>query len=419
MIYKFSFIFARRYRPASQAIVFSNLKDFLKVIGDFDLFMQCLKPIFSFDASKFPSYYDGWFAGCFSAKMGHWSSLGPMGYYPLNFTDYLTAINPFDPKHYCVDPLCLQCSHISPPPHPKKFVKPLWDMTLELLDKRCVAPTSLPPTGHYFVQPKPNSSKVRAIFNGVYANAIEDFWPKTFSLPNFENVKPWLRTYANIFFHRTDVQNYFWSFILPEPLQNKFIYSVVELSGDIRNFSLLWAPFGWDFIPYIANRTMHSIIDNLSSDLFQQLVFYDDILSLSLSKPICEFNTSQMRAKVESAGFIIHPPGSDKSSLFAPTTTHFVGKLISSGSNPQIANLPTTNDACLFAVIIGTAYKLSIKQLQSITGTLLWGTAHNKLGKPFLYGLHKLCALSNHKRLWIRKYTRLNCIQAYFMSALP
>lgn len=226
-------------------------------------------------------------------------------------------------------------------------------MATELLDKKCIINTDAPATGHYFIQPKPNSTKIRAIFNGVHANYRDEVEPKKFTLPNFESLKPWLRAKIPLFFHRTDVQNYFWSYVLPPELQQQFVFSVRSPLGSVENFALLRAPFGWDFIPFIANETMHKILDSISSDNYVQLIYFDDHLGFSPHKNICENSTKQVRNAIGNNGFLIHPPGSDKSSLMSETATHFVGKNIVSGKNavgkPKLAHFAASQgfkDVC-------------------------------------------------------------------------
>lgn len=405
-MYKLSHQLARRFKPAKQAIIYSNLK-FLLSETNFNSFIQHIKPLFSFDAQKSIPYYENWYPGRVSIDEGNWSNLGPIGNYPIEISVYQNAIS-----HSSAATPVLSRTSPKPPPAPLRFVPALWDMVVELLDKKCISKTNAPATGHYFIQPKPNSTKIRAIFNGIFANSRDGVEPKKFSLPNFESLKPWLRSKIPLFFHRTDVQNYFWSYVLPPELQYQFVFSVIDPSGNTENFALLRAPFGWDFIPYIANETMHKILDPISSNSYSQLIYFDDHLGFSPHKNTCEYKTTHVRSSISDNGFLIHPPGSDKSSLVAETETHFVGKNIVSGKHPAIYNTEATNNSCLFASVVATAFRLSTKQIQSIAGILLWGTAHNRTGKPFMYGLHRIAAREK-SHMFIRKYTRHNCIRAF------
>ena len=49
-------------------------------------------------------------------------------------------------------------------------------------------------------------------------------------------------------------------------------------AGSTANYALLRAPFGWDFIPYIANKTLHALLDKHASNGFGQFIYYDDHL---------------------------------------------------------------------------------------------------------------------------------------------
>lgn len=420
VIYRLSHILARRFKPASQAILYCNLRFLYSELDGLNSFMQLVSPLLNFDAQQLLPYYEGWMPRQLSVEKLQWTPLGPVGRYPISL-DLFSFITDLDrPRHYCSVLGCSSCSALHPPPTARQYVPALWNMTQELLSKDCISfSPDGSPTGHYFIQPKPNSSKLRAIFHGAYANSSFPFLPSKFSLPNFESVKPYLRLLQPVFFHRTDIQNYFWSFVLPKELQSHFVFEVRDPTGVPHCFSLLRSPFGWDYIPSIANHVMHSIIDCHLTDSYKHLIYYDDILGFSLTSDICNSTTNNVRSSIQQSGFVIHPPGSDKSSAIADTSTHFVGKGITSGSNPSIFNLQSTANACLFAAIVGTATKLRIKQVQSITGTLLWGTSHNKLGKPFLYGMHRICAISSSDKLWILKNTRHNCIRTFLAGNQP
>lgn len=418
-MYKLSHTLARKFKPASQAIIYANLKALFHQLGSFDLFMQYTGPLSSFDADKLMPYYEGWLPSRISMKELSWKPLGPIGNYYLNYNLYLNAIDPDKSRHICITDKCNTCKRIKPPRPPCYFVPALWDMCLELLQNDCIVESTATPTGQYFGTPKPNSDKIRAIFNGVYCNQSDPHVPKKFSLPNFESLKPVLRKRTNVFFHHTDVCNFFWSFVLPPELHNKFVFEVLDPSCDIKRFSLNRTPFGWDFIPYIANGVMCDILSAHKHDDYTHFSYYDDHIGFSESQEICNARTADIRDDFTSRGLIIHTPGTKKSSEFASVSMEFVGKAIKSGVHPTIGNTPTTQNACTFAAIVGTAFKCSVRQVQSIIGTLLWGQIHNNLGKPYLYGMHRLAAISHNDHFWILRNTRANCIRALIAGSRP
>ena len=62
-------------------------------------------------------------------------------------------------------------------------------MAMDLCNLNCAFVFNLPSTGHFFIKPKNNSSKLCAIFDGRYANSLYPHPPKHYSLPSFLYVK--------------------------------------------------------------------------------------------------------------------------------------------------------------------------------------------------------------------------------------
>jgi hypothetical protein len=85
---------ARRFKPASQALLYLNLKHFFELLKSFDLFMQLVLVLFQFDAKQLLSYYDGWMPGSLSTDSLQWAPLGPIGSFDLKYPDYLNAVKP-------------------------------------------------------------------------------------------------------------------------------------------------------------------------------------------------------------------------------------------------------------------------------------------------------------------------------------
>src|SRR5271163_3563819 len=153
-------------------------------------------------------------------------------------------------------------------------------MLLDLI-LQAAYPTSLPPTGTIFIKPKHNSVKLCAILNARPANFIQPFLPTKFTLPNISSLKSLLKTKRHLFFHHTDVSNFYWSFILPPSLQQKFIFSIRDPAGVPHSFTLTRPPFGWDFIPAISNSIMQHILTSTSTPHLTNLLYVDDLLSIS------------------------------------------------------------------------------------------------------------------------------------------
>ena len=293
-------------------------------------------------------------------------------------------------------------------------------MAIDLCNTNCASPTHLPPTGSFFIKPKNNSAKLRAIFNGQYVNSLSPFLPKHYSLPNFNSLKSSLHSLSFIFFHRTDISNFYWSFLLPPSHSSSFIFQLLSPSGQLVNFKLLRPPFGWDYIPAISNSIMLSLTTPFHSPTFNSFTYVDDCLSYStLSSTDCHTSTTKLCTAFTNSNLIIHPPGSDKCSLLPETSTHFIGKNISSGPLASISNNSTTLTTTLFYSIIATAMPLSPKQVQCMAGSFQWATLHNFLARPFFYVLHRLALLPSHHHITFSRGTCADLIKVHLLSALP
>eukprot|EP00026_Physarum_polycephalum_P000244 Phypoly_transcript_00244.p2 GENE.Phypoly_transcript_00244~~Phypoly_transcript_00244.p2 ORF type:complete len:542 (-),score=88.90 Phypoly_transcript_00244:156-1781(-) len=372
--------------------------------------MDTTSTLLSFSPTSLSPYFHGFFPPPNPNSL-IWNSLGPIGNYQLSLSDFTSHVDINQPRTKPPPP---------PPSPPTKFIPALWNMALDLVNTNCATITHLPPTGNFFIKPKNNSTKLRAIFNGKFANSLFPFLPTHYSLPNFNSLKQFLRSNQSIFFHRTDIANFYWSFILPPSHSSSFIFSLFSPTGKITNFALTRPPFGWDFIPTISNTIMHTHLDPFNSPTFKSLIYVDDALSFSLvSSSHCHSITNKIRNSLTNSNFVIHPPGSDKTSALPETTTHFIGKNISSGTSPSITNNATTASTTLFYSIVASAMPLSPKQIQCIAGSFQWSTIHNFLAHPFFYTLHCYSLLPTYRRINLSCGTRAALIKAHLLSNLP
>lgn len=171
-----------------------------------------------------------------------WEPLGEIGSHPLPITSFLAAADLTRPTHpYCNHPTTC---HIPRPRPPTSFIPAMWDMYLDLKSHNLVSPSSDAPTGSFFIKPKANSTKLRAIFDGRHANGLFPFQPRHYTLQNFGTLKAHLRSLQPIYFHHTDICNFYWSFKLPHQLQSAFIAQVMDPNKNIITFRLLAPPFG-------------------------------------------------------------------------------------------------------------------------------------------------------------------------------
>jgi hypothetical protein len=76
-------------------------------------------------------------------------------------------------------------------------------MTTNLLEKKCIILTEEDVMEHFFVQSKPNSNKLHAIFNGKPANFSQSFLPTSpFLVPLLSSLSSVL---ANTYFSTTQM----------------------------------------------------------------------------------------------------------------------------------------------------------------------------------------------------------------------
>ncbi len=382
-----------------------SLTSLLTICPSFPTFKSLVLPLLSFSTDDLSPYFQGWLPS--SSTSQHWKPLGEVGSFPIPFSLFLDHVDWTHPK---------TPSHTSPPP-PPHFSPGLWDMAKDLLSLNCITPSTSPANGYFFIKPKRNSDKLRAIFNAIHINASWPWKPTHFSLPNFESVKPALRSHNLLYFHRTDIKNFYWSFLRPPQLQDHFTFSLRSPSNSLHTYTLTRPPFGWDYIPTIANSVITSILPHSSSS--STLTYVDDLLTISLSPTSCHSDACLAWSALTSAGFVLHEPGTDKCSLAPETSTHFVGKSIISGARPSILNTANTTTSALFFAIIGSSLPLSPRAISCISGTLQWASLHNKFARPFFYGLHRYASLPASSRIILNKGTRAAITHAAYLSSLP
>ena len=370
--------------------------------------MQATLFLAKFSTDMLHSYFQRWFHAPVSLKQA--APLGAAGNYMLSHEDIASHTDYTRPK-----------TVVYPPPHvPVVYNALLLGMATDLLHMGYAQVTTAPATGSFFVMAKNNSPKPRFIFNGQYANMAHPFHPTHFSLLSFDDLKLLLRSCKPLYMHRTDIQNFYWLIVLPVELSSSFVATIIGQDLVPFNIALLCAPFGWDFIPTISNTIVHAIIDYLQAPDLHLFNYVDDnLLVSSVSPEHANNNVNLLRSSLKDNKFIIHLPGSPKSSLLPTTQAPFVGKDIISGASPSIHNNNTTNQTTLFYALVVSSMLLSPKHLQSIIGTFQWASVHNNFAKPFLYALHRLAMLPHHRRIRLHKGGRHALINAAVLSALP
>ena len=401
---------ARRFPPSSPSKILSNLLHLLKLFNNLHTLLQLSITLFTFTPQHASPYFHGFFPPPNPNSLS-WQSLGPIGSCHIT-SDIIYAHTDFSRPRASPPP---------PPPRTPKYHYPaLWSMALDLVNQNCAYKTNQPATTTAFIKPKLNSTKLRAILDARPANHNQPYHPTKFKLPNISSLKQLLRTHASVFFHHTDIANFYWSFILPPSHSSKFIFALLSPSGVPQNFCLTRPPFGWDYIPTISHSILSQIIKPQVPPNLTSLLYVDDLLTASLISPShCHNHTSNIRQAITNNNFHIHPPGSKKSSLSPTTSVDFIGKHFTSGAQPSISNLPLTNTTTLFYTLIASTMSLKPKQIQCIAGHLQWACQHNFLSRPFFYSLHRLSLLPPHRTINLHKGTCHSLNTAFFLSSLP
>jgi hypothetical protein len=108
-------------------------------------------------------------------------------------------------------------------------------------------------------------------------------------------------THTPIFFHRTDIKNFYWSFILPTSHSSLFVFKVLSPSLVPIRLALTHPPFRWELIPTIANSVIHSIVPHYERAV--NLIYVDDMLTIATVKEDCHQTVCAARNALSGAGF--------------------------------------------------------------------------------------------------------------------
>ncbi len=365
-------LLCQKFLSASPPFLASNIKFLLSEL-DLPQVSRMLSPLLSLSA-------DFGSSSIFSSVPFHqntpvtaWRDIGRIGSVPILQTDFeeVTDTSRRRPDHASVCPFepCV-CSPYPHPefsnPSPQSTTPTLMNMMAELHSKDCLNESTHPPTRCIFFKTKP-FGKVQPIIDLTSLNRTQPFLPRHFKMPSFRSLQSLLLQKLDILLSLTDIENFYWSFRLPDsPLRSTFTFFVGP-----RNFTLSRPPFGWDFIPYISSKVLARTLSDFDGSFFAYL---DDILSWQ--------DTDAIRDALVKAGFFLSPT---KCTPTPSASVTWLSKSISTGPNPSIPNGPDLSSRSLLLALVGSACRLSGRRLHSILGSLVWATSHTALALPSLY----------------------------------
>jgi len=335
------------------------------------------------------------FNGLSLSQNTSWKDLGTIGNHQINKEEIL------------------QHTDLTKQPHKTKCNKPrivnfsntVDNFTQEIINKGCAHLTTKPITCTYFFTPKPNSDKVRAICDARHHNNTQQSPPKPVKLPCFNDIKEKIRNNPRLYFTVVDISNFFWSLKLPPEWHNNFIYGYFKNGKEIR-VALTRVPFGWNYSPIVCQTVLQNIYNKIRKETIQpsmletiqeEYIYIDDILTFSTEAQPLEEYTLKRNEKLKLEHLFQNEAKSDHQ---PKTSVKWTGKQITANETEKhIKNtIPHTAQA-IASTILTTAATAHQKQLQRITGSLIWLGIHNRTNLPYLFRINNHITKHKHKKL--------------------
>ena len=152
--------------------------------------------------------------------------------------------------------------------------------------------------------------------------------PKKFSLPSLESLYAYndRTTLTDVWFTTIDIKNAYHSLILPPQVSNTFRFSI-NRQGKVTCYKWLRLPFGWDKSPYIFNKLIMNVFEQIECPHESiSLSFYDDVINASTSYTSAVSSHHFHQQALVDEGFLI----SEKSVGNPSKSVQWLGKYISS-----------------------------------------------------------------------------------------
>jgi len=272
------------------------------------------------------------------------------------------------------------------------------DMMTDLLSNSCIglADEDTEPTISVSLRPKPGGVKSLAIADCRSVIARELIAPAKFNLPHLSALHSAFPTkkgtvlFASlpcteplVHFSKIDLQNAYWSCILPKVLHQAFCFSFAS-----KHYVLKRLPFGWDKSPKVFQDLITDILSYLSinPNTVIILIYLDDIFLASRLPGQLRLATKALCEALVQNGFLL----SEMKCIFDPVLSiEWLGKTVTSTKDGII--ITPSNDDILDAaslVVWCCAKYWSWPVLRQLNGLITWCTIHHRMALPFLNKSH-------------------------------
>ena len=264
------------------------------------------------------------------------------------------------------------------------------------VDTRGVKRTRLRPTSRAFLRPK-NRQKCRMILDASPINEADPRRPQKFTLPGLEQLKDWMRGWGGAWMAKLDLQNAFWSVLLPRGWRGIFVLQ----TADGRSYRYTPLPFGWRYSPLICQSLVRGIMAAaLRGVRARAWVYIDDILVTGRSPSEVRCGVRLIIRRLQRASFVT----SQKSETTPTMELSFVGKHINTHAG-YFQNAPSGLRSALHAWVRATGRgTIEPRRLSKLLGQLCWLSRPNAGLSCFMAGSY--LALDSGARWFTRSMAR-------------
>ena len=162
---------------------------------------------------------------------------------------------------------------------------------------------------------------------------------------------------------------------LPNDVSGQFVYTIADASGTHSSFGSRALPFGWNWSPLVAQKSIATFLASLESLLHLWWLYIDDLLMAHSDPAFLAFIGAYACHLLQVAGFIVSP----KSVLAPSPSITWLGKHIDAHSG--ITNLPSRQAQVLLAIWALRTVSCSSRSLQRVLGSLQWlACPHSLIG---------------------------------------
>ena len=221
--------------------------------------------------------------------------------------------------------------------------------------------------------------------------------PQKFTLPGLEQLRDWMRGGGGAWMAKLDLQNAFWSVVLPRGWRRVFVLQ----TADGRSYRYTRLPFGWRYSPLICQSLVRGIVAAALRGVRARVwVYIDDILITACSPSEVRRAVRLIIQRLQRAGFII----SQKSETTPTMELSFIGKQINTDAG-YFQNAPGGLRSALRAWVRAMGRgTIEPRRLRKLLGQLCWLSRPNAGLSCFMAGSYQ--ALDSGARWFTRSMAR-------------